>query len=117
MYQIIYCPIAEGQLFLIFVSPQLPFPPDGIRYQEQEQRYVLPVGNGMVRIEIKYFHGYWKPSELPDDLGVGGHGSEVWFHSWGGLYHRIPRAQKVSPAKRWASPTRPYPLFPGAKHA
>lgn len=45
--------VAENQLFVIFVSPQLPFPPDGIRYQDQEQRYVLQAGNGRVRV---HFH-------------------------------------------------------------
>ncbi|KAH9947481.1 hypothetical protein B0H21DRAFT_335775 [Amylocystis lapponica] len=36
----------EGQVFLIFVSPQVAFPMDGLRYQDQEQRYVIPAGNG-----------------------------------------------------------------------
>lgn len=40
--------IQEGQLFLIFAMPNTPFPADGIRYQDQEQRYVIPAGNGRV---------------------------------------------------------------------
>ena len=39
----------DGQIFLIFVPPQLQLPIDGIRYQEQEQRYTIPLGNGRVR--------------------------------------------------------------------
>lgn len=41
----------EGNIFVIFVSPQLPFPSDGIRYQDQEQRYVIPAGNNRVRTD------------------------------------------------------------------
>ncbi|TCD59780.1 hypothetical protein EIP91_011473 [Steccherinum ochraceum] len=46
----------DGQLFLIFVPPQLSFPIDGVRYQDQEQRYAMPIGNGreMEIAEIKY---------------------------------------------------------------
>ncbi|THH29359.1 hypothetical protein EUX98_g4812 [Antrodiella citrinella] len=45
-----------GQLFLIFVPPQLSFPIDGLRYQDQEQRYVMPIGNGreMEIAEVKF---------------------------------------------------------------
>lgn len=37
---------SDGQLFLIFVPPQLSFPTDGIRYLEAEQRMVVPISNG-----------------------------------------------------------------------
>lgn len=42
-------PTIDGQFFLIFMAQQLPFPNDGIRYQDQEQRYALPAGNNRVR--------------------------------------------------------------------
>ncbi len=42
--------VTEGQLYLVFMAPALPFPVDGIRYQEQEQRYSIPVGSGRVSI-------------------------------------------------------------------
>ncbi|CCM00989.1 uncharacterized protein FIBRA_03037 [Fibroporia radiculosa] len=46
----------EGQLFLIFLTPQLPFPPDGIRYQEQEQKGIIPAGGGreLEVMEVKF---------------------------------------------------------------
>ncbi|KAM5536932.1 hypothetical protein V8D89_009479 [Ganoderma adspersum] len=34
----------EGTAFLIFQTPQLPFPIDGLVYQDREQRYSIPVG-------------------------------------------------------------------------
>ncbi|KAI0354838.1 hypothetical protein OH77DRAFT_1480872 [Trametes cingulata] len=37
---------AEGQLFLIFQMPQLPFPIDGLAYQDREQRYSFPLPGG-----------------------------------------------------------------------
>ncbi|PSR70908.1 hypothetical protein PHLCEN_2v13222 [Hermanssonia centrifuga] len=46
----------EGQLYLVFMAPALPFPVDGIRYQEQEQRYSIPVGSGreLEIMEVKF---------------------------------------------------------------
>ena len=38
----------DGQVFLIFMAHQLPFPNDGIRYQDQEQRYLFPAGANRV---------------------------------------------------------------------
>ena len=39
----------EGSLFMVFVLPQQRmFPNDGIRYQEQEQRYIIPAGANRV---------------------------------------------------------------------
>jgi len=40
--------IAEGQIFLLFLPPQSPFPIDGIRFQEQEVKYTIPLGNNRV---------------------------------------------------------------------
>ncbi|TBU25121.1 hypothetical protein BD311DRAFT_809500 [Dichomitus squalens] len=36
----------EGSTFLIFQTAQLPFPVDGLVYQDREQRYSIPLGNG-----------------------------------------------------------------------
>ena len=38
----------DGQVLLIFVPNQMTFPIDGIRYQDQEQRYTIPVGSTRV---------------------------------------------------------------------
>ncbi|KAI0088622.1 hypothetical protein BDY19DRAFT_994000 [Irpex rosettiformis] len=35
----------DGQVLLIFLTNQMSFPIDGIRYQDQEQRYTIPVGS------------------------------------------------------------------------
>ena len=44
---------ADGAIYLIFVtpqmSPQMAFPNDGMRFQENEQRFTIPAGNGRVR--------------------------------------------------------------------
>ena len=42
----------DGQLILLFMVPQLPFPIDGLRYLDQEQRYNIPLGNNRVRIYV-----------------------------------------------------------------
>ena len=42
--------LIEGQVYLIFLTHQLPFPPDGIRYQDQEQKIIIPAGANRVRL-------------------------------------------------------------------
>ena len=40
----------DGSLFMVFLLPQQhQFPNDGIRYQDQEIRQVIPDGSGRVR--------------------------------------------------------------------
>jgi hypothetical protein len=38
----------EGQVLLLFLPPQSPFPIDGIRFQDQEVKYTMPVGSTRV---------------------------------------------------------------------
>ncbi|KZT12275.1 uncharacterized protein LAESUDRAFT_640802 [Laetiporus sulphureus 93-53] len=47
---------SEGQIFLVFITPQLPFPIDGVRYQDNEQKAVLQAGAGreLEVMEIKF---------------------------------------------------------------
>ncbi|GJE92567.1 hypothetical protein PsYK624_087220 [Phanerochaete sordida] len=47
---------ADGSLFLICVLPNYPFPSDGLRFQEQEQRYTIPIGGGreLELTEVKF---------------------------------------------------------------
>ncbi|KAI6012978.1 hypothetical protein EDC04DRAFT_3121296 [Pisolithus marmoratus] len=46
---------SEGQLFLLYLQNPAQFPNDGIRYQDQETRYVIPVGNREMEVsETKY---------------------------------------------------------------
>ncbi|KAF8073561.1 hypothetical protein FPV67DRAFT_752959 [Lyophyllum atratum] len=35
---------AEGQVLLLFLPPQSPFPIDGLRFQDQEVKFTIPVG-------------------------------------------------------------------------
>ncbi|KAG6332927.1 hypothetical protein ID866_6160 [Astraeus odoratus] len=45
----------EGQLLLLYLQNPTQFPNDGIRYQDQETRYVVPVNNREMEIaEVKY---------------------------------------------------------------
>ncbi|RDB14897.1 SWI/SNF and RSC complexes subunit ssr4 [Hypsizygus marmoreus] len=37
---------AEGQVLLLFLPPQAPFPIDGLRFQDQEVKFAIPVGAG-----------------------------------------------------------------------
>lgn len=40
--------VTEGTAFLIFQTSQLPFPIDGLVYQDREQRYTIPVATTRV---------------------------------------------------------------------
>ena len=42
--------VADGSAFLIFQTPQLPFPIDGLIYQDREQRYSIPAGSSRVSL-------------------------------------------------------------------
>lgn len=39
---------AEGQVLLLFLPSQTSFPNDGIKYQDQETRFAIPVGSNRV---------------------------------------------------------------------
>ena len=43
-YFLIYICILDGTLLLLFLSPNSPFPSDGIRYQDAEAKYTIPAG-------------------------------------------------------------------------
>ncbi|KIM43265.1 hypothetical protein M413DRAFT_399631 [Hebeloma cylindrosporum] len=46
---------SDGTIFLLFLSPNSPFPSDGIRYQEAEAKYNIPAGARELEIqEIKF---------------------------------------------------------------
>jgi hypothetical protein len=40
----------EGQLMLLFLPSQTPYPIDGIRFLDQETRFVIPVGSTRVSL-------------------------------------------------------------------
>ena len=39
----------DGAIYLVFVASHMSFPTDGMRFQENEQRYAIAAGNGRVR--------------------------------------------------------------------
>jgi hypothetical protein len=41
--------LIDGQIFLLFIPGGVPFPMDGIRYMEHEQRYSISIQGGRVR--------------------------------------------------------------------
>ncbi|KAF9783168.1 hypothetical protein BJ322DRAFT_1008233 [Thelephora terrestris] len=47
---------SDGAVYLIFIGSQLSFPNDGMRFQENEQRFAIPAGNGreVEMIEAKF---------------------------------------------------------------
>lgn len=69
---------SEGHIYLIFMTQQLPFPPDGIRYQDQEQKIIMPAGPGRVRCDLHLFD----PNVVLNKamLGTGSYGSQVRLH-------------------------------------
>lgn len=70
---------ADGAIYLIFLTSQMTFPNDGMRFQENEQRFPIPAGNGRVRhpsvkkfaFSLDSFHAH---------IGGGSDGSQVWIH-------------------------------------
>ncbi|CAL1713720.1 unnamed protein product [Somion occarium] len=99
----------DGQLYLIFVPPQMSLPIDGIRYQDTEQSYRIPLGAGreMEIAEVKF--GF---VPLQDQvayrvrrryrLNKGGHPQLVLIH--------YTRGQSVAIAPSMNTPVRAYPL-------
>ncbi|KAJ7460753.1 hypothetical protein FB451DRAFT_1270208 [Mycena latifolia] len=99
----------EGQLLLLFLPGQSPFPNDGIRYQEPETKYTLPVGPRELEVhEVKFGFapgvdtGAWRQRRRYR-LQKGGHPQLVLVH-----YSRGPVAQ-ILPALM-NQPVRSYPL-------
>ncbi|OBZ71125.1 SWI/SNF and RSC complexes subunit ssr4 [Grifola frondosa] len=102
---------SEGQLYLIFLTSQLPFSIDGIRYQDQEQRYTIPAGSGreLEVMEVKF--GFIPGSDTAAyrvrrrfRLAKGGHPQLVLVH-----YSRGQSAPILSSLNQ---PARSYPLRP-----
>ncbi|KAI0917653.1 hypothetical protein AcW1_007198 [Taiwanofungus camphoratus] len=103
---------SEGQTFLIFITPQLPFPPDGIRFQDQEQRYVIPAGAGreLEVLEVKF--GFIPGGQDSAAFRVrrrfrlhkGGHPQLVLVH--------YSRGQSLPIIPSLNQPVRSYPLRP-----
>jgi len=102
---------SDGQLFLIFVPPQLSFPNDGIRYQEAEQRMVIPTPNG-AELEIAEVKFGFVPGQDSAAYRIrrryrlikGGHPQLILIHYSRGPNHPIVPALNT--------PVRNYPLRP-----
>lgn len=101
---------AEGQLTLLYLQNPRQFPNDGIRYQDQETRYALPIANREIEIsEVK--HGFVPNSQDTTAWRVrrryclhkGGHPQLVLVH-----YTRGPAIQIVPSLLN--VPIRQYPL-------
>ncbi|KAJ7173646.1 hypothetical protein C8R46DRAFT_1083506 [Mycena filopes] len=100
----------EGQLLLLFIPGQSTFPNDGIRYQEPETKYTIPVGS-MRELEVHEVKfgfvpgadtGAWRQRRRYR-LAKGGHPQLILVH-----YARGPVTQ-ILPALM-NQPMRNYPL-------
>ncbi|KAI8986160.1 hypothetical protein BD414DRAFT_416450 [Trametes punicea] len=101
----------EGQLFLIFQMPQLPFPLDGLVYQDREQRYSVPIGGGRELEVFEFKFGFIPGVDTTAfrvrrryRLAKGGHPQLVLIH-----YSR-GQAAPIMPSLN--QPARNYPLRP-----
>ncbi|KAI0655423.1 hypothetical protein C8Q70DRAFT_923724 [Cubamyces menziesii] len=99
----------EGQLFLIFQMPQLPFPIDGLVYQDREQRYSIPAGAGreleVAEVKFGFIPGLDTSAHRVRRryrLAKGGHPQLVLIH-----YSR-GQATPIMPSLN--QPARNYPL-------
>ncbi|KAI0060462.1 hypothetical protein BV25DRAFT_1908449 [Artomyces pyxidatus] len=103
----------DGQLCLLFIPAQFSFPPDGIRFLEQEQRYAIPIAGGreLEVIEARYGFVPNSPETTASRvrrryrLSKGGHAQLVLVHYSRGSAVPIPPALH-------AQPVRAYPLRP-----
>ncbi|KAI0365351.1 hypothetical protein BV20DRAFT_766440 [Pilatotrama ljubarskyi] len=100
---------AEGQLFLIFQMPQLPFPIDGLVFQDREQRYSFPLPGGreleVSEIKFGFIPGVDNTAfrvRRRYRLAKGGHPQLVLIH-----YSR-GQASPIMPSLN--QPVRSYPL-------
>ncbi|KAH9831353.1 uncharacterized protein C8Q71DRAFT_798968 [Rhodofomes roseus] len=102
----------EGHLYLIFMTQQLPFPPDGIRYQDQEQKMIIPAGPGR-ELEIMEIKFGFIPNSTDTTacrvrrryrMNKGGHPQLVLIH--------YGRGQPMSIMPNLNQPVRNYPLRP-----
>jgi len=100
---------SEGQIFLLFLLPQSPFPIDGIRFQDQEVKYTIPIGNARELEVHETKYGFVPNSDTNAwrcrrryRLSKGGHPSLFLVH-----YTQGPQTQ-ILPALN--QPVRTYPL-------
>jgi hypothetical protein len=103
----------DGQMFLIFMPPQSSFPIDGLRYQEGENRYIIPAGANR-ELEITESKYGFIPSSTDTSawrirrryrLSKGGHPQLVLVHYGKGA------GAPIIPTLA-AQPVRSYPLRP-----
>ncbi|KAI0345581.1 hypothetical protein BDW22DRAFT_1324421 [Trametopsis cervina] len=99
---------ADGQIFLIFMS-QMTFPLDGIRYQDQEQRYTIPAGSNreleVGEIKFGFIPGHDNAASRVRKryrLTKGGHPQLVLVH--------YARGQSTAILPALNQPVRSYPL-------
>ncbi|GBE85421.1 predicted protein [Sparassis crispa] len=102
---------SEGQLFLVFITQQQPILQDGLRYQEQEQRYVLPAGPGRELEVMETKFGFIPGQDSVAfrmrrryRLHKGGHPQLMLIH--------YLRGQNVPIVPSLNQPARVYPLRP-----
>ncbi|KAG6879230.1 hypothetical protein C0992_004291 [Termitomyces sp. T32_za158] len=101
----------EGQVLLLFLPPQSPFPNDGLRFQEQEVKFTMPAGNNR-ELEVHEVKFGFIPGGQDSNawrcrrryrLTKGGNSSLVLVH-----YTQGPQAQIVPSMMN--HPVRNYPL-------
>ncbi|KAI0698158.1 hypothetical protein BC835DRAFT_1269341 [Cytidiella melzeri] len=100
---------SDGQMFLIFVPNQMPLPLDGIRYQDQEQRYTIPAGNNreleVSEIKFGFIPGHDNAAYRTRRryrLTKGGHPQLILIH--------YSRGQSIAIVPSLNQPIRSYPL-------
>lgn len=86
--------------------PQLPFPIDGLVYQDREQRYNIPIAGGRVSVLLRYCperHSHFIQ-------GTGSIRGKVWVHPDPGRVS-ISYPQTIPPGERRPPPTRSHTLL------
>ncbi|KAH9932751.1 uncharacterized protein BXZ73DRAFT_46662 [Epithele typhae] len=101
----------DGSLFLVFQTPQLQCPPDGIVYQDREQKYYLPCGNNkeleVCEVKLGFVPGvdqFAYRVRRRFRMYKGGHPQLMLIH--------YSRGQSTTIVPSLNSPARNYPLRP-----
>ncbi|KAI0049457.1 hypothetical protein FA95DRAFT_1556937 [Auriscalpium vulgare] len=103
----------DGQLCLLFIPPHFSFPPDGIRFLEQEQRYNIPIAGGRELEVMEARYGFVPSSgetaasrvRRRYRLSKGGHSQLILVHYTRGSAVPIPNGAH-------SQPVRAYPMRP-----
>lgn len=104
---LIYICILDGTLLLLFLSPNSPFPSDGIRYQDAEAKYTIPAG---ARVNLP-FSCTVHPIHTLTPSGTRNPRGKVWLYTQLSRRHCVACPKALPTPERRKPPTCPRSLY------